>query len=128
MKAYYATHREEHLAVCRAYNIAHREERLAHSRAYDAAHRKEAWASRLLLKYGISVAAFNALLDKQGGVCAICGKSNWGATGPHVDHDHVAGKVCGILCKYCNAALGLIGDDPKIARAMSVYLEITRGN
>lgn len=41
----------------------------------------------------------------------------------NVDHDHVTGKVRGILCNPCNQALGLLRDRPELAVA---YLERTR--
>ena len=75
--------------------------------------------------YGLSIDAFNSLLAGQGGVCAICGSTNW--LGPHgspsVDHDHTTGKIRGILCHNCNVAIGFIQDDPKIALSMADYLE-----
>ena len=41
-----------------------------------------------------------ALLDRQGGVCAICGKQNRGRL--FVDHDHATGEIRGLLCLRCN--------------------------
>ncbi|NGZ94966.1 MAG: hypothetical protein CV089_02325 [Nitrospira sp. WS110] len=44
------------------------------------------------------------MLETQHGVCAICQKR----VQYHlfVDHDHSTGKVRGLLCGWCNAALG----------------------
>lgn len=48
-----------------------------------------------------------------------------------VDHDHdccPGAKSCGqcirgLLCQYCNAALGMIANDPTTGRALADYLE-----
>jgi hypothetical protein len=88
--------------------------------------RRAAIANRKKL-YGITAAQFSQMLSDQGGVCAICQTPDWpapsGQAGPHVDHDHVTGKVRGILCQSCNHGLGKFKDDPKRLRAAADYLE-----
>ena len=59
------------------------------------------------------------MLDQQGGVCAIC---NMEHESYHVDHDHVTGRIRGILCFKCNNALGLFQDDPDRLQAALGYL------
>ncbi|MFF5504405.1 endonuclease VII domain-containing protein [Streptomyces roseolus] len=53
------------------------------------------------------------------GVCVICQE------GPaeHVDHDHRTGKVRGVLCFSCNAALGQLKDRPDVIRRAAAYVE-----
>jgi hypothetical protein len=41
----------------------------------------------------------------------------------HIDHDHETGKVRGMLCFPCNAALGQLQDDPTIIRRAAEYVE-----
>ena len=74
--------------------------------------------------YGISIEHYEQLLEKQGGVCAVCGTSNWGGAygKPHIDHDHKTGVVRGILCVRCNVAIGLMGDSPDRALEIISYL------
>lgn len=44
-----------------------------------------------------------AMLAAQGGRCAICRKPpKIGGRRLHVDHDHVTGRIRGLLCHYCN--------------------------
>lgn len=68
--------------------------------------------------YGLSVQEVRDLLELQP-VCAIC------MTRPpvHIDHDHETGKVRGMLCFPCNAALGQLQDDPTIIRRAAEYVE-----
>lgn len=79
--------------------------------------------------YGLTVAEYNALLRKQGGVCAICGMdepNSHGRTGKKfrlsVDHCHSTGRVRGLLCQKCNRAIGLLGDNPILMRKAISYL------
>jgi hypothetical protein len=77
--------------------------------------------------YGISLDDYEALLAKQGGVCAICAKPP-SSNGPrqkylHVDHDHSDGRVRGLLCANCNIGIGNLQDDPALLRKGAEYLE-----
>ena len=88
----------------------------------------ETWAARqkatnLKKNYGMAIDDFWALIAKQGGVCAICGLADWGTKRPCVDHDHVTGRIRGILCVRCNTAIGLLRDNPSISKAATHYLE-----
>lgn len=59
-------------------------------------------------------------MDEQGGACAVC-LHPFSAT-PFVDHDHVTGRVRGLLCDPCNKAIGFLRDDPVIAMSVVMYL------
>lgn len=71
--------------------------------------------------YGISLEEYNALLESQNGVCAVCE----GKTGRKlsVDHDHKTGKVRGLLCVKCNLALGYANDNKNILLGLVEYLD-----
>jgi len=70
----------------------------------------------------MSEADFQAMLLAQGGTCAICSASDWGKRGPMVDHDHLTGRVRGILCGRCNTALGMLKDSAGLLRSAIWYL------
>jgi hypothetical protein len=84
----------------------------------------------LRTRYSISVEQYEAMLEKQGGGCALCGRSDGDRSGRrlHVDHDHsccpsrdsCCGKcIRGLLCQGCNTALGHFDDDTeRLQRAM----------
>jgi hypothetical protein len=74
--------------------------------------------SHLKRKYGLTLEAFDELLASQGGGCAICGKPD----ADNVDHDHVTGRVRGILCFNCNIAIGQVEDDEDRLAAAMTYL------
>jgi len=113
MRAYYRKNTEK----CRAYV---RKYRATHPFVNDTALNRKRW----LKKYGLTAVAFENLLVGQGGVCAICGTTKWKGknNSPCIDHDHVTGKVRGILCNQCNAAIGMLHDDAELAKKVAVYL------
>lgn len=71
-----------------------------------------------LYRYGLTEEAYDALMEKQDGGCAICG-----AEGDFsVDHCHDTKKVRGLLCRECNIGLGKFKDDPELLRKAISYL------
>ena len=70
-------------------------------------------------RYGITAAEADAMLEAQGGLCALCRER----PAQHVDHDHLTGKVRAMLCFCCNQALGNLRDRADLARAAAAYLE-----
>ena len=75
-------------------------------------------------RYGITSADVDAMIEAQGGVCAICRERK----PQHVDHDHLTGTVRGVLCSCCNQALGNARDRIDVLRAAIDYLERTTWN
>ena len=72
----------------------------------------------LARRYGITPAQRSALLESQDGLCVIC----YERPAVTVDHDHDTGRVRGMLCKACNVALGVLGDDEGSIRRVLEYL------
>ncbi|MBA2812437.1 endonuclease VII domain-containing protein [Streptomyces sp. KM273126] len=70
-------------------------------------------------QYGITEAERDELIASQGGVCCIC----LSALPAHVDHCHETGRVRGVLCFSCNAALGQFKDRPDVIRRAATYVE-----
>lgn len=70
-------------------------------------------------QYGITEAERDELVASQGGVCCIC----LAAVSEHVDHCHQTGRVRGLRCFSCNAALGQFKDRPDVIRRAATYVE-----
>ncbi|WP_311318340.1 endonuclease VII domain-containing protein [Streptomyces sp. 840.1] len=69
--------------------------------------------------YGLAPAELDALIAAQQGTCCIC----LTASAEHVDHCHETGRVRGVLCFSCNAALGQLKDRPDAIRRAAAYVE-----
>jgi hypothetical protein len=79
---------------------------------------------RLNRFFGLSLEDYDNLLSKQGGGCAVCGKTpEQEKKSLAVDHDHKTGEIFGLLCYRCNH--GIIGKirNPEIFAKASAYLE-----
>jgi hypothetical protein len=76
--------------------------------------------SRLRSSYGINMATYDTMLDRQGGVCAICRRP--GKRRLCVDHCHTSKAVRGILCANCNAVLGMAKDSIDVLKSAITYL------
>jgi Autographiviridae endonuclease VII len=116
--------RAENVRRVQAWRKAHPERYLEYQRAYKEENREQIQRANrerhLKKQYGISLTEYEALVECQRGVCAICRAPEAG--GLHIDHDHASGRVRGLLCGRCNKALGLLDDDPKRFRAAAMYL------
>ncbi len=81
-----------------------------------------------MTRFGMTVEEYNAILSKQKGRCAICGRKPRGTDRYRrgralaVDHDHKVGKNRGLLCDLCNRALGQFHDSLEILKAAVRYL------
>jgi hypothetical protein len=87
-------------------------------------------AGHLRRKFGISIGEYEALMEKQGGCCAICELPETMVDGRRgkvktlaVDHCHDTGKIRGLLCSNCNRAIGLLKDSTKLVSKALSYLE-----
>lgn len=72
--------------------------------------------------FGISADDFDALLDGQGGGCAVCGSVPERAASLHLDHCHDSGAIRGILCLSCNQGLGKFRERADLLDAAARYL------
>ncbi|MEV7127075.1 endonuclease VII domain-containing protein [Streptomyces sp. NPDC093260] len=70
-------------------------------------------------QYALTEAERDELVVFQGGVCCVC----LSALPEHVDHRHETGRVRGVLCFSCNAALGQFKDRPDAIRRAAAYVE-----
>ena len=76
-----------------------------------------------LKKQGTTLDEYQAKLEEQGHVCAICGQINQNERRLAVDHDHTTGINRGLLCDLCNSALARLETIPNWAGLAQQYLD-----
>lgn len=75
--------------------------------------------------YGISLEQFNSMFETQGKCCAICKRKELKGNNWAVDHDHITGRIRGILCNNCNTSIGLLEENRTAIIRMAEYLRST---
>ncbi len=74
------------------------------------------------LRYGLTIDGYKEIFDRQNGLCAICLMPGKEYKRLSVDHDHLSGKVRGLLCHKCNMGIGLFDDNEVKMTAAINYL------
>lgn len=74
--------------------------------------------SATLRRYNLTLDEYHSLQEKYDFHCAICDESK----NLRVDHDHITGKVRGLLCNSHNLALGLFQDNTEVLTSAITYL------
>ena len=71
-------------------------------------------------KYSLTREQTEDLMARQS--CDVCGKP-FGAirNGRHIEHDHVSGRVRGVVHPRCNIAIGVV-EEPGLLNAVVAYL------
>jgi hypothetical protein len=80
--------------------------------------KRKAWKKKWK-RYFATTKLYNFITKLQNNKCAICFKCGKLA----IDHDHKTDEFRGLICRECNAALGLVKDSPEILRRMIWYLD-----
>ena len=79
-------------------------------------------ASQRLWKFGINKSDLDRMVYDHAGACSIC-RDNFPIGGKfHIDHDHITGRIRGLLCHGCNVGLGIFKDSPDRLRTAADYL------
>jgi hypothetical protein len=121
-KAWYQRNRERGIANAKRWQQANAERHNAYQRRYRAEHPQQLRAGHLRRVFNLSGEQYEALLNAQGGGCALCGREPRPGRSLHVDHNHKTGAVRGLLCFRCNAGIGQFREDKlRLANAI-VYL------
>lgn len=104
-----------------------RKRRACKGKEFNEARRDTKWAGHLKRNFGITVEEYDAMLERQGGVCAICNNPETKTTADRienlsVDHCHQSGSIRGLLCRSCNRSTGQLGDTVEAVRRVLNYL------
>lgn len=78
---------------------------------------------KLKALYGITPEDFDAMISEQHNSCAICNTTFSSRKSAHVDHNHLTGRVRGVLCTRCNMGIGYFREDVKSLTKAIQYLE-----
>lgn len=111
-----------------------RADRAARPAVYEARRKAEYGKNRanyrrhqLSRVFGITLEQYESMLEKQGGLCAICRETETlvrrgRAVILSVDHDHDTGQVRALLCSSCNRGLGFFRDNPRLLTEAADYI------
>lgn len=75
---------------------------------------------QLKCKYGVTLEEVEKMKKSQQGKCYICERD---VEILQVDHNHITGKVRGLLCFKCNAGIGMFQDSIVLLRKAAIYLD-----
>lgn len=120
-----AENREKSNAYSRKWAKANPEKvkaRNSKSKAYRQA--RQYW-SHIKRVYGCTREQWEEMYRVQGGMCAICGTSDFSkepGKRPVLDHCHNTGKIRGLLCSPCNTGLGAFKDSCLLLDMAKEYL------
>ena len=76
---------------------------------------------RILKTYNLTMEEYEEIYNRQNGCCPLCGKE-LNSVRVAIDHDHVTGKVRGIMCSVCNSQLGVYEKLNGVAKKIGAYL------
>lgn len=110
-KQYYRANKARMNANTKAWRQSHPKAAVEHTRR-----------SHLKAEFGLTTGQYDAMLQVQGGVCAIC-KTPPGKRRLAVDHDHSTGMVRALLCVNCNTGIGKAKDSIELLEAWVAYLK-----
>jgi len=106
------------------YLQANREKLAAKSLEWWKTNKDKSKNSYLKRTYNITLADYQALELLQENKCACCGIHKKELSKPLVvDHDHLTGKIRGLLCDACNVAIGGLGDNINSVYKAIEYLQ-----
>lgn len=111
-----------HRCASAGYRARFPEKLVKYKRDFALRHPRYARGAKLRQKYNLTLAQEDALLAKQKGRCAGCGRKFSAKERPHVDHCHNTKVVRGLLCRACNSFAGTIKDDWKRCAQLAEYL------
>ncbi len=105
---------------------AHREKENSRQRRWNrdnpSKSRLFSWRARLKKKYDMTEEQYTERLNKQNGLCAVCGKVPKKGMALVVEHDHVTNEVRGLVHNNCNLVLGFAGDSIEVLQGAIKYL------
>lgn len=132
-KARYVAKRSEILETQRIWRAANLDKERERATRFRNKHRdwyrKYHTKHRLKTRYGITLEQYEAMLEEQKGLCAICQKPETARNRSgeikllSLDHCHTSLKIRKLLCDNCNKGLGVFHDNVELLKRAVEYLE-----
>ena len=115
---------QDRIPYHKAYYLKHKEHMLQSNKAwvrknFESVKIRKAMHNRSRV-YGLTEIAYQAMLQAQSNLCAICGDQ---LIKPNVDHNHKTKVVRGLLCDGCNRGLGYFKENSQALRTAADYIE-----
>ncbi len=121
-RGYYRRNREKYLARAKRQRAEP-----GHAEHIEPSKRR----SHLMTRYGITDDQYHQRLARQGYKCLICNATTSGNGNSHyfdVDHDHVTGKIRGLLCRRCNVTAGVLENNVERIKSLTRYIQFHKDN
>lgn len=83
--------------------------------------KKRAREYHFKVNYDLTLEELNRMIEERSNLCDICKEQ---MPTPNVDHNHMTGKVRGLLCWGCNIGLGKFKDNISSLKRAINYLEV----
>jgi uncharacterized metal-binding protein len=100
-----------------------KEKVLSRSNAWAKSHPVSRKFTRLKNLYGVTREQYDKIFEVQAGCCKLCGISQTELKKTLViDHNHKTGRIRGLLCNPCNAALGLFKENAETLKKAVEYV------
>ena len=123
MKNYYLQNKEKLLKVSKNYSL---KTNYSTQNKYRKSHIEQVRVLRkeykLRIRYGITPKQHELMIINQDNRCTVCKEKSTRTL--QIDHDHITGKVRGLLCFNCNGALGHVKDSIFTLYKLADYLEL----
>ncbi len=129
-KEYNVVHKEERKEYEKQWRIKNKKKVKKHKKEYNEKHKnqrkeylnknkekikivKRKYDKLVRFKnHNITEEQYIEIFNKQKGRCNICGKhQDELKTALHIDHNHLTGKIRGLLCMKCNRGIGYLNDN-----------------
>jgi hypothetical protein len=117
--------RPDYLERCRKRNAKHYWSNPDKRRALATANYRRNRNWYLEKQHGLERGDYERMLQRQGGVCALCERTSDRPL--QIDHCHATGAVRGLLCHLCNKALGLVQDNHVVLARAVAYVHQWEG-
>ena len=110
------------------YDHSTKEGKAAYQLEYREVRREDFRQQERERKFGLDLAQYSAMVAAQDNKCAICACAETATRKGRVkalavDHDHVTGKIRGLLCVACNTGIGKFKDDRNLLLSAVKYID-----